>query len=1196
MFAVRFCLSILLFLVFQWNTSALHGQEFLGLEVELIANSEAGTTYHVYAAFDDPACWVKNVFAEDAAQPLLLQPQNGAVIYQTPTFGADLGQNINPAFFSFMPELEFDSWFTIGSANSTGYGGVSLLEMEGALANFNAGQGFEVSQGTWYVQIGGEPAPDWTAGEDLRVLLVQITLTNDSEGNQGHFDLQLSLRWEADGSEHLESLPALNSEVELYGGCTDIDACNYDASALVDDGTCEYVTCSGCTDSAACTFDPEAIIDNGSCVYPDPATCIICEGDSWAVLDADGDGICDGNEVAGCLDPTACNYQEFATDLVPCEFGPCPGCTDEAACNFEAIAEIDDGSCEYFTCALVGCTNPLACNYAPSAQFESGECSYPEPGYDCDGTCSSDADGDGVCDANELVGCTLEDACNYNSQATDDDGSCAFPVVDECGCGYDCNGQLLNDTDGDGVCDGYEIVACNDPEACDYSPTTCLNVAFSCSYPATGYDCEGTCLQDADGDGVCDENEIYGCTDPEAVCCTFNPEATEDDGSCIYIAGPYDCDVICCESDIDGDGVCDEFEVLGCMDPFALDYDESATDWALCSYPVPSTWLVTPTPASAMVIGTVTLDGAPADPLDALGLFTPAGVCAGTAQVIFNNGSAYMAVTGYGDDGTTADLVEGFAEGEAMELRLWDASAQAAYTYVNPLGVPVLGLWSNMNGAPLPAYAIAEVEYAFVTSADLAQCNDPAACNYEAEDASDVNCIYPPAGQNCFGECLLDSDQDGVCDPDEISGCTDEAACNFNPSATDDDGSCAEFDACGVCGGPGAVDDCGCDPIPDGACDCDGNFLDALGVCGGDCTADLDGDGICDDVDDCVGELDACGVCNGPGAIYSCGCFDQPAGDCDCSGNTVDALGECGGDCAADADGDGVCDDVDECVGEFDACGVCNGPGAVYACGCADLAPDACDCDGNVLDALGVCGGPCAADADGDGVCDDEDDCVGELDSCGVCNGPGAVYDCGCFDIPEGECDCEGNVADAIGACGGDCPADMDGDGVCDDAEVWGCDDPEACNFSCDATENDGSCAYAAVYLDCNGNCLVDTDGDGICEQDEIPGCTDSTACNYDAAATDAMNTYCAYPDLGRDCAGNCLEDADLDGVCDADELPGCTDENAVNFNPYATETALLECIYGSSDCPADVTGDDYVGTADLLVILSFYGENCPPD
>ena len=59
-----------------------------------------------------------------------------------------------------------------------------------------------------------------------------------------------------------------------------------------------------------------------------------------------------------------------------------------------------------------------------------------------------------------------------------------------------------------------------------------------------------------------------------------------------------------------------------------------------------------------------------------------------------------------------------------------------------------------------------------------------------------------------------------------------------------------------------------------------------------------DADGICDDVDPCVGELDACGICNGSGAIYDCGCSDIPEGDC--NGNQLDALGECGGPCEAD--------------------------------------------------------------------------------------------------------------------------------------------------------------------------------------------------------------------------------------------------------------------------------------------------------
>ncbi|MDA0941025.1 MAG: hypothetical protein O2990_08480, partial [Bacteroidetes bacterium] len=198
---------------------------------------------------------------------------------------------------------------------------------------------------------------------------------------------------------------------------------------------------------------------------------------------------------------------------------------------------------------------------------------------------------------------------------------------------------------------------------------------------------------------------------------------------------------------------------------------------------------------------------------------------------------------------------------------------------------------------------------------------------------------------------------------------------------------------------------------------------------------------------------DECGVCGGDGI---------PAGDCDCNGNQLDALGVCGGDCTADADADGICDDVDDCVGTVDACGICNGPGAIYECGCSDIPAGDCDCDGNQLDALGVCGGACTADADADGICDDVDDCVGALDACGICNGPGEIYECGCSDIPAGDCDCNGSQLDALGVCGGDCAADADGNGICDDAEVGGCTDAAACNYDGGATQDDGSCDYCS--------------------------------------------------------------------------------------------------------------------------------------
>ena len=116
-------------------------------------------------------------------------------------------------------------------------------------------------------------------------------------------------------------------------------------------------------------------------------------------------------------------------------------------------------------------------------------------------------------------------------------------------------------------------------------------------------------------------------------------------------------------------------------------------------------------------------------------------------------------------------------------------------------------------------------------------------------------------------------------------GCADQTACNYDPTITVNYAAlCVYEDECGVCDGPGAVYECGCADLPEGDCDCDGNQLDALNVCGGTCAADVDGDGICDDGDDCIGQADECGVCNGPGAIYECGCTGIAPDECDCAG------------------------------------------------------------------------------------------------------------------------------------------------------------------------------------------------------------------------------------------------------------------------------------------------------------------------
>ena len=169
---------------------------------------------------------------------------------------------------------------------------------------------------------------------------------------------------------------------------------------------------------------------------------------------------------------------------------------------------------------------------------------------------------------------------------------------------------------------------------------------------------------------------------------------------------------------------------------------------------------------------------------------------------------------------------------------------------------------------------------------------------------------------------------------------------------------------------------------------------------------------------------------------------------------------------------------------------------------------------------------------------DDDGSCL-QLDECGVCGGDG---------IAEGACDCEGNGPDAGYDCDGNCLNDADGDGVCDEFEVAGCQDAEACNYNADATDA-GDCEYAEEGYDCDGNCLNDADGDGVCDEFEIAGCQDAEACNYNADATDDDGS-CTYADAGYDCDGNCLNDADGDGVCDVEEIIGCTIEYACNYDP----------------------------------------------
>ena len=305
--------------------------------------------------------------------------------------------------------------------------------------------------------------------------------------------------------------------------------------------------------------------------------------------------ITEANQLCGCTDPTANNYDDEATfDDGSCEY-TVYGCTDASANNYDPEATEDDGSCEYDVTELtyVGAECNVDCdlsgpyyyvvttwtntgnveitNFCAEWDVLGGQGDVQEcyngglmPGdtvlltfgpFNSNGSPVAWAylqviNGVelvpqienyetlycwGDAQASCVYGCTDQDANNYDATADVDDGSCTYDI-------FGCTDPQANNYDAeanvdDGSCT-YDVLGCTDPNANNYDPLANVD--------------DGSCQYD-----------VLGCTDPDAL--NFSPFANIDDGSCLY----YD---PCDEQDIpvyvpnvftpNGDGINDVWQII----------------------------------------------------------------------------------------------------------------------------------------------------------------------------------------------------------------------------------------------------------------------------------------------------------------------------------------------------------------------------------------------------------------------------------------------------------------------------------------------------------------------------------------------------------------------------------------------------------------------------------------------------------
>ena len=413
-------------------------------------------------------------------------------------------------------------------------------------------------------------------------------------------------------------------------------------------------------------------------------------------------------------------------------YDPLVGCTDPSACNYLNTATTDNGSCIY-----PGCSDEAACNYAVSSPcYDDATCVFPDPYLDCSGSCLNDFDGDGICDELEIGGCTDDRACNFNPDATDDDCSCEFPFYP-----LDCNGNCYLDTDAD------EVPGCDDPIGCNFDPLatdndgTCTYCCYSIYDAPSGYNLE--VVRHA---GVGSDNPgLDGLT-------TFRVYLTCSDSADRVIA-------------VNGSNGNSTF--VGSTSPF-----HQAASGGLTVSEIDSAAFADQTEVALDSWLTIGLEQPTLQPGEAAIAAT-----SGLWASLFELGQDLFIGGVSGDGWSVPDTASNALAGADLKVLIGQFTAAS----------PIEG---SLNIAVIPANATEPVFINPLFVAPPCGCTDADACNYDAANTyDDGTCQFPQPGLDCTGNCAEDTDQDGICNEDEITGCTDFNADNFDPLATDE-GEC----------------------------------------------------------------------------------------------------------------------------------------------------------------------------------------------------------------------------------------------------------------------------------------------------------------------------------------------------------------------------------------------------------------------